>query len=516
MNIGFANIYSFRPHVEHLYYLSRLAQQAGHTASFLTCDASVSWCYARGLKGSSGWQECPKCMVGGIRSFPAGPVRSISRLSAPGYGQAPNQLTLSSACTLLRTETEADQLMQPVLDVRDRLSKPVQEVFDAASRWIVQDRLDALVCFNGRMELTQALTQAARVAGIPFLTHERTWFGNGLLLVPNDNCLGLSDNHRMAKQFRELPLTESQARLAASLVAKRFSRQNNLEWRVYNPEAQAVAWPAKGEGPRYLVLPSSRNEVVGHPDWSSGWGDQTQALDDLMAAQNLKPEQLVVRCHPNWAETIGKATGERPHHLYREWCRRRGVACIDPSDTASTSDLIAQADVIVLNGGSAAIEAGVLGKQILSLGPASYIHAGIAATALGPQDLASGIEWPNLTARERMRLTLRFIYMSARRLPQFNDHVQPVTTTRYRYFDGADPSRLDHALLKGSLMPDDPDHAANELGEDEVIDALENKAWGQLASYIPLQTQLPPLAIQRRHGMRWVDGVRGFFKHGDR
>jgi hypothetical protein len=516
MKIGFANIYSFRPHVEHLYYLSRLARGGGHATSFLSCDASVDWCYAQGLKGTPRWKECPQCVVGGVRSYLVGPVHSISGFAVPANLRAPERLTLSSACTLLRTETDADQQSVEVLATRERLSEPVRKVYGATLAWIERDHLDAVICFNGRMELTQAVIQACRDAGIPFLTHERTWFGDGLLLTPNDNCLGLGETHRMAQIYRELPLKLSQARLAAALVAKRFSRQNDLEWRIYNRNAQSATWPSTGEGERYLVLPSSRNEFVGHPDWQSDWSNYTEALDDLMAAQNLQPNQLVVRCHPNWAESIGRATGQRSFEVYREWCQRRGVVCIGPADTASTHDLIAQTDVVVLNGGSAAIEAGALGKRVLSLGPANYARAGIAAVVNGPQDLRSGVPWPELSPRELMRLTLRFIYMSARRLPQFNDYVQPQTTTRYRYFDGADPRRLEHALREGQLLADDDAFANDQLAENAVLDAMEDQAWRELATHPRAQTALRPCNIQRRAAFRWVDGVRGLFKHGDR
>lgn len=516
MNIGFANIYSFRPHVEHLYYLSHVARTGGHTTRFLTCDASVDWCYARALKGSPGWRECPKCIVGGVRSYPVGPVASISGFSVPSELRVPQHLSLSSACTLHRTETDAQQLSDPVLEARERLSEPVRKTYGAALAWIARERLDGVVCFNGRMEMTQAVTQACRDSGIPFLTHERSWFGDGLLLTPNDSCIGLGENHRMVNLYRDLPLTRSQAALAASLVAKRFSRQNELEWRAYNRNAQAAAWPSSGEGERYLVLPSSRNEFVGHPDWHSDWSDNTRALDDLMHSQAIQPHQVVIRCHPNWAESIGRATGQRSYEAYRDWSQRRGIALIGPADKASTHDLIRQSDVVVLNGGTAVIEAGALGKRVISLGPGNYSHAGLAAVVNGPQDLASPLDWPTRSPRETIRNTLRFIYTSARRLPQFNDHVQPLTTTRYRYYEGADPLRLEHALRTGQLLPDDPLHADNEVGENAIIDALEDQAWRELAAHPRAQPTLRPCNIQRRTAFQWVDGVRGLFKHGDR
>ena len=52
MNIGFVNIFSFRPHVEHLNFLQAVLKKSGHDTFFLTCDSSVSNCYAQAIKGS--------------------------------------------------------------------------------------------------------------------------------------------------------------------------------------------------------------------------------------------------------------------------------------------------------------------------------------------------------------------------------------------------------------------------------------------------------------------------------
>ena len=125
MNIGFSNIYSFRPHVEHLYYLSLLARQAGHATFFLTCDSGVSNCYARELKGTSRLQECPKCVLGGVRSFPVSPVTSISSLPSGLSADQLKLIALSSSCTLTRTELDTDWQKADTVHIRDSLLEPI-------------------------------------------------------------------------------------------------------------------------------------------------------------------------------------------------------------------------------------------------------------------------------------------------------------------------------------------------------------------------------------------------------
>ena len=516
MKIGFSNLFSFRPHVEHLYYLSTLVRQAGHETYFLTCDAGVSNCYPRALKGTSKLNECPKCIVGGIRSYPVGSVTSVSAGAAGLDKGILDNLTLSSSCTLSRTEADLEWDEPDVIAVRRSLHEPTAAVHQSALRWIERNRLDAVICFNGRMDLTRALTYACEQAGIPYLTHERTWFGDGLYLIPNANCLSIAALHKMTLEFESRPLTSAQAKLAGRLASERFLQRNSLEWRVYNEKPEPAPWPLASTGPRVLVLPSSRNEFAGHDEWKSGWRDNTTALDDLFEAFSIKPEQVVVRCHPNWAENIGRTTGARSLAWYRDWTKRRGIYCISSEQRASTYDLIQQADVVVMNGGSSAVEAGVCGKQVICLGPASYENAGFVRAfrdrdSLYRQGAQTPIE-PDLIVRK----TLRFLYLSAGRFPQYVDFVRAIETTRYAYFEGADPERLFSMLKTGRVQADDPTFASDSDEEDKIVDALKNRQWAQLADYVPPRLERSPLKIERRVGLRWIDNFRAQLPKGDR
>src|SRR3569832_2269919 len=110
MRIGFASIYSWRPHVEHLRFLAGLVQGAGHQAYFLTCDGDLPDCYARELRGRPAWRECLDCRLGGIRSYATQRGSSIGQLArgaAPGPA-APAEWAASSASTLGRFESGQD------------------------------------------------------------------------------------------------------------------------------------------------------------------------------------------------------------------------------------------------------------------------------------------------------------------------------------------------------------------------------------------------------------------------
>ena len=522
MRLGFASIYSFRPHVEHLEYLAGLARSAGHTIEYLSCDAQLSDCYARALKGTSKLVECPRCIAGGVRSYAAG---GVSSLPSPPPGRvvlAPErarEFAFSSTCTVLRTEPREQWQSVEFKVLEAALATAAARAYGAAREWITRARLDAVVCFNGRFEANRALVEAAHDAGLPYLTVERTWFGDGLQFAIGANCLDLTQLDRFNLRYRDLPLMRHQAQRVGRHLAARFLRRNDKEWRAYNQRAQAIAWPASGaggSGPRVLFVPSSRNEVDGHRDWQFGWAELTEGLDAVLDALKADPRRAVLRCHPNWGERIGRRSGELSERYYGGWAQRRGVHLMGSRDRASTSDLIEQADVIVVTGGSAAFEAAALGKPVICLAPAAYQTAGICAPVYAPADLHLAARVFDGTPRERMRRALRYGYTHIYRFSQYVDHVQAVTTTRYRYFDGADPSRIERMLASGEVPADDPMTAADADGEDAVLAMVEARDWETLLAWREPEPVRTEIQVLRRPALRWIDRVREWFPKGDR
>ncbi len=515
MKIGFTNIFSFRPHVEHLYYLSEIIRDAGHDVCFLTCDSSVSNCYARSIKGTGRIKECSKCIAGGVRSYTNRNITSIVDQQSSLTTEELERLSLSSGCTLSRTESEAEWDDPEVIDIRKSLHAPIGSVFESAKDWISNNELDAVICFNGRMDLTRAVTYACETLGIPFISHERTWFGDGIQLVPNDNCLGLKSLGELVKEYDDKPLTRTQAAYAGKLVGERFLQRNSLEWRLYNQNPEPAPWPLSAPGKRILVLPSSKNEFAGHDDWRTVWEDNTKALDDFFDVYDIRPEQVILRCHPNWSENIGQATGSRSLELYRKWAEARGIYLISSEEKASSYDLIQQADIVVLNGGSSAVEAGACGKQVVCLGPSTYEKAGFVQVFMSREDMEKK-GFPELDPDTVRRKTLRFLYVRSHRFPQFVDYVKAIETTRYEYFVGADAGRIIEMIETGRIPADDTTSAETEQYENEVLEALVRSDWGRLADYqVPKQVGIP-LEISRRKGFKWIDGVRSKFARGDR
>lgn len=522
MRIGFTNIYAWRPHVEHMQYLALLARQGGHEVRYLACDSDFLTCYSRELRPQSlkAW-ECFKCRSGSSRSYASSGVSGIGKLLAGATGTAPTEASAwarSSANTLWRFESPAEFTSVQAELTAQQLAVAVARAHDATLRWIERERLDGIYLYNGRMDATRGVLEATRRAGIPFVSVERSWFGDGLWLLPGENCLGLRNVDRIVASFADAPLTASQSARIARQVASRFMGVNASEWRAYNRDAVDTAWPHRHDGPRVLMLPSSRNEFFGHEDWASAWQEPTQALDAVLDHLGLRSEDCVLRCHPNWSEAIGHATGEMPERYYTEWAHRRGVRVIASADRSSTLSLIHQSDAIIVNGSSAALDAGVLGKQVIATGPGAYQAAGYADLACSPDALpALRLRAGQDHVRQNARQALRFGYSAVGRLPQFVDQVRGDSSFEYRYYDGADPHRLVSMLATQTLSPDDAASETSTDDENRTLDAIAAKAWPELFRGAP---NAPPsgrsLEIERRPMYRAVDALRRLRPIGDR
>lgn len=523
MRIGFATIYSWRPHVEHAYFLADLLRRAGHEAFFLTCDADLTHCYTRELRDSPDWLECLKCRAGGIRSYAAQRVSTLGDCAKRDDGRAPLQWAHSSASTLGRFESDEDYEGAEFAAIANRLHSAAESGYRAARAWIREQQLDAVCVFNARIDVTRGIFEAAKSLGVRVVSMERTWFSHGLQLYPEETCMGLDSVHSIVGQWRERPLMLRQALTAASHVARRFLRANSTEWRAYNLRATALRWPIESARRRVLLIPSSRNEVWGHSDWQSQWSGPLAAYDALIEHLGLQPSDMVLRCHPNWAESIGKRGGQLSEHHYAEWARRRGVLMIASADTASTLGLIEQCDAIVVANGSAALEAGILGKQVIATAPSIYQEGGFRDDATSPQRLTSvrlhdALPEDEVAAiRSRAaRMTLRFAYSMTHRVSQYTGFVRAQSTTKFEYDHRADPQRFVDLLVSGILRADDETSASDQQEEDVVLRRIEARDWEGIVRDTPPTTMAAPAPVKRRLLYRPVDAIRARLPLGDR
>ncbi|TBW56701.1 hypothetical protein EZI54_08625 [Marinobacter halodurans] len=374
--------------------------------------------------------------------------------------------------------------------------------------------MDAVILFNGRMDYTRATLEACRDMGVTCITHERPLFGHGIILNRNANCSSLENIHRINRKYKDKPLTLRQVSVAAALGAQRLIGGNPLEWKRYNEHPVfATEWPISGAERKVLVCPSSKNELLGHPDWETPWRDNTDALDHAVRHGVFRYQDLLIRFHPSWAVPFGVVTAEKCEQHYRSWCESRGVSFIPSDSKVNTKDLIRLADVIVLNGSNTVLEAGMLGKPVVCFGPAPYTHSGAAIDVLSFSDIEH-LDFADIVSkdpREIVQNTLRYYYSKAAREPLFIDFVRSRTVTECAFYNGADPSLLERLLNDDGEFEGDSDFADGTQYEDSVIEAFLGNDVAKLEEYASWQWETEAseeLKITRRGVFRLIDGIR--------
>jgi len=517
MRVGFTNIFSYRPHFEHLLYMQNLLEKDGHNTYFLTCDASVDYCYTLGYKKKNRITECSKCVVGGIRSYKVKNISSIKKHDNILTEQELDNMSLSSSCTLTRVEEDVEINLSQLINIRKKLRKPINDTYLSTIEWIKENKLDAIICFNGRMDLTNAVIKACEHLKIPYITHERSWLGDGILLNINANCLSFKDMHNLNLEFFDKPLTKHQASIAAKITSLRFLRKNHFEWRVYNKSAKSG-----GLGKKYkiLVLPSSRNEFMGHPEWKSGWSSNTEALSDFIEYFNVNKSDVLVRFHPNWSENIASVDGNRIVSHYQGWVDEYSIDYIGSADQVDTYELIDDADIIIVNNSSAAVDAGILGKKVILLGQARYSNCAFVTTFLNKQDFTkhSDVLCKNVEVKSVIKSALRYLYTEIARAPQYYDYVKFKTPTECLFFDGGSANVIIDMLQNNKIMASDQKYDKDEIDENQVISQIQSQKWRQLSQYSDTSNsdKNKGLSIKRMLLFRPVAFFRNFFKLGDR
>jgi hypothetical protein len=375
MRIGIATIYSWRPHVECMAIVADCLKTKDVEIYSLVCKSDLKICHNIAAKPSvPRIVNCMACRGKGLNAYFSNNVQSIGDF----HGKIKDEYEVnyaewghSSAATLGRFESKKHFESIEFKNLKYQFSEIAFTSFKAAVEWIKGNKLNRILVFNGRIDATRGIIEAAKYCKIPYVTIERGPFGFGLQILVEESCLGLKNLLVKYQWWKNIPLNESECERIGSLIASRILRQSKSEWRIYNVNAVFQDWPTKKEGPKVLILPSSTNEINDAVDWSCGWEDSTDPFDALIDHFNLNPSEVVIRCHPNWSEKVYGASGEKIEAVFQEWAQSRGIHLISSSDRASTVSLIKQSDIIIVNGGSSALEAAFMGKRVIATRPSN-------------------------------------------------------------------------------------------------------------------------------------------------
>lgn len=449
-HVGVAQIYPWRPHGAQRDYLLRLAREAGHETSELICNGSMVKCYDKQYQtlGWGGIDHCVKCRLG------AGEERHRTQRFALDWSlrdipvDGEEVAMLSNRAALMRAELTED-ITQGAGAIG--VLHAYRVGYHSTLRWIEARGVDLILLFNGRIDILKGVMDAARFAGIDFASHERSWFGNGIMLIPYENCLGLGLMHDLGQAVGAMELTADEAASAELVIRRRVERLGSNEWRDF--QTQGETWQqdvrdALGAPHEILVLPSSMYEVWGHPDWKTGWRDNFEAMDWLQAQLGVPWSRWLVRGHPIWGQRVGKSLGEHAARRYRDFCTSRGIRYVEADSPLHTSALIDASELVVVNGGSSVIDAVWRGKPVISLSESAFRFSGICPTALSSGD---DIDIPDDATRRRQ--LIRFIHGMDRLMPTFVDHLVSVSPAEQRQYEGADFQDIVNQVRLNTLLP---------------------------------------------------------------
>ena len=513
MRIGLYSAFPFRPHVEHLAWLGVLARAAGHEVVGLSCDGSSTTCYSRELLKRSR-MHCIACTASGLRAFPDFTIRTArgrNKAQSPNRNFRPEVIT--NVRSIMRLEDPRELDAPEPQAMADRMVGAMSQTYSAVRNWIETDQLDALLVFNGRMDLTRAAILAAADSEIPFVTVERGSFDTGLRIFPGADCQALRHEHRLQREYAERPLLRGQALVAASLLARRVLNRPISEWRTYNSERARMGWPGNGSGLKVLIGPSSRYEMEGEPERELA-GDPREIIDRALAILGAVPGNVVVRGHPVWAEPIAGWSGNSSTRYYGDWCKRMGYCFIPPEHTIDSLGLMQDADVVISSGGTIGLEAASLGRPTISIAPCFYAESGCV------------INWPDGDLKEKFesmrqlrpvkisQRALRALYTHINRFTQFVGFARPVAGAMgalWEYRNGATFDPVASALQTGwvgacdsewSESTDEEARIANALVGGHFEEVLQEATFSTVASsgweQLPLNRWATPLVQLRR------------------
>lgn len=514
MNIGYAMLYPYRGSIHNMIYFAKLMQSDGHTNFFLKCSASVPFCYNRIIKGRSKIVECTKCYLGGVDSFGVKNVTAIdSKLSVDLNGDMISDIVNSSSYSIHRIETDEDCVQPDVLDTQNKLRPLAQIVYANALKFIESNNLDLVFIFNGRLDMPRAVLKACEAKNIPYITFEAAY--PGVALEVNDDCRSLKSLHLIISRFIDLPMMRRQAVFAAEIARKMLAKKNFV-WRLYNTNPVNAFWPASGV-PRILIVPSSNHEFKGVRGWTSAWSHPLIGINEVLKHLNVEASNCVVRCHPNWSENIGVShDGYKSERIYLDWADKSGAALIPSHSKINTIDLIREADYVIVQYGTAGIEAGLLGKKVIGLSPSWYSNSGFSAQVHSSDDLGAISLLDLMPERRIVTLALRFLYCYHARFSQFVRYIQPLSVYENLYKFGAKSDKIFAAVDQNHLIADDDVVASDEIEEGIIVDKFISGDFDVNISDEEIDDFRDFEPIHRAGLFRIVDLVRSKLKGGDR
>ncbi len=519
MRFGIVSMYPYRPHVQDMVYLSNQLEEAGHSCVYLSCNKNLPTCYYNLFKGKTKSKiQCAKCMIGGLSSYvKKEKIYYINKKRKKELNKDDINYIINSTIASLgriENESEIDSIISGA--TRLKLVQAVEIVYQNTLDWLHENNIEGVLVFNGRLDLTRAVVLALKNSAIPFISIENHL--NGVTLNYNSDCLSLEFINKVNTKYKDLYLTKDQSVFSGKIIGEMFLKKQKL-WRTHNLSSKKTTWPIENiRTKKVLITPSSKYEFIGSEDWRVHWTDDyTEGYQKVIEKLGVNYSDCVLRCHPFWHENLGAlGKGDSSESHYTKWANKLGIYTIASADDENTLDLIKEADIVLVNGGTAGIEAAILGKTVISVGRSRYNKAGFTINVFDEKDIKEfEFDTKKIDPSVIQRRVIRYLYNYHARFEQFYDIVWKKNALKNNYVDS---SKVSDLILKyfhqGYIDSYVSEYGSESNFEDVVIEQINGKNWNALADCEVSEEGKDGYEIKRRGILSLIDLIRDILPAG--
>ncbi|MEX0598633.1 MAG: hypothetical protein WD512_19275, partial [Candidatus Paceibacterota bacterium] len=478
--IGVISLFPFRPHVQNMAFLTKLLIRDGYEVRVLHCDAEFDFCYYKLFndKKSKFYPNCLTCNIGSLKHFVSenlvDPISEYVNLGGADKLEITEEDRINAVNSIANVHRIEDynelysiresEQYEALLNAKDKMN-------NAFYSWYNSRDLDGVVLFNGRMDLANSILKVCKNNNYPVVTVESSGSDRGLRIIPNENALSKVEFERLLENYIERPLTNDQLKVAITFFNGRLKRDNAFEWRQYHEDSNNdYNWV--GAGKKVLILPSSNYEFYGNYDLSDCWNNASEGFKYILEKLNIKKNNILVRFHPNWARSIAEYKGKNSINHYKRFCQDNGYKFIESESKINTQALMEDADIVIVNGGSSAIEATLMGKLVYNVFPAKFSKAKFVTNIFSKNDNVTLEKLETNLKKERIKYCLRYLYFNMRRFPQYINAIRVKSSIQNEYNFETDSKQLTHVLSTQTVGLSDIEFDVDNKKEKKFVQNL--------------------------------------------